>query len=301
MQRGFWGRIEWPTVALLLVTYAIWFGFALNGENLNPLIWIAGVAIVSALYWSLVHEIVHGHPTPNRLVNLALVYVPIGWVYALGRFRDGHLEHHATGALTDPFDDPESWYLARRDWRKLPAPARTLMTVNNTLAGRLTIGPAITIWRMIAGDIALLLKPGPHRGEVAIAWALHVPGILLLVAVLSRWSEVPLWQYAAAAYIGVSILLIRTFLEHQAAEDRSERTVIIEDGGPLAFLFLFNNLHVVHHTRPGLAWYRIPGFYRRHRANFIRRNNGYVYRSYGEIFRKYLFKAKEPVAHPFVV
>ncbi|MCG6857946.1 MAG: fatty acid desaturase [Salaquimonas sp.] len=301
MTRGLWGQIEWPTIALLAVCYALWFAFALAGENLNPLLWIGAVAVLSALYWSLVHEIVHGHPTKNRLFNLALTYVPIGWVYALGRFRDGHLEHHATGALTDPFDDPESWYLALRDWKDLSDPTRVLLTVNNTLAGRLVIGPAITIWRMIAGDVALMLRPGTARREVAIAWALHVPGVVLLALALSRWSSVPVWQFAVAAYCGVSILLIRTFLEHQAAEDKGERTVIIEDNGPLAFLFLFNNLHVVHHTRPGLAWYRIPGFYRRHRASFIRRNNGYVYRSYAEIFRRYFFRAKEPVAHPFVV
>ncbi|MCB1463905.1 MAG: fatty acid desaturase [Nitratireductor sp.] len=304
MTKDFFARIEWPTIALVVATYAIWFAFALAGEGLNPLLWIAGVAIATVLYWSLVHEIVHGHPTQNTLLNHALVYVPIGWVYALGRFRDGHLQHHATGELTDPFDDPESWYLAQRDWKDLPSPIRMLMTVNNTLAGRLTVGPAITIWRMIAGDLSLMLKPGAasrsRRGSVALAWAIHVPGVVLLVLALSHWSTVPAWQYFAAAYCGVAILLIRTFLEHQASGDAEERTVIIEDRGPLAFLFLFNNFHVVHHTRPCLAWYRIPGFYRRHRANFIRRNNGYVYRSYADIFRLYFFKPKEPVAHPFV-
>jgi fatty acid desaturase len=108
------------------------------------------------------------------------------------------------------------------------------------------------------------------------------------------------WEFAAAAYVGVSLILIRTFLEHQASEKEGERTVIIEDFGPLAFLFLYNNLHVVHHTRPGLAWYRLPSFYRRHRAQFIKRNNGYVYPSYWAIFRKYFLTRKEPVPHPFV-
>lgn len=300
MLKGFLRRTEWPTVCLVVACYAIWFSLALSGEGLPPVIWIALTATVSALYWSLVHEIVHGHPTPNRLANHAMVYLPIGWVYALGRFRDGHLAHHATGALTDPFDDPESWYLARRQWKELAAPLKALLAVNNTLAGRLTIGPAITIYRMIAGDLALLLKPGPERASVLRAWAIHLPGVFALVLVLSRFSAVPAWQFAAAAYGGVSILLIRTFLEHQASENAGERTVIIEDRGLLAFLFLFNNLHIVHHTRPGLAWYRIPGFYRHHRDAFIRRNGGYVYRSYGEVFRRHFLRPKEPVPHPFV-
>jgi fatty acid desaturase len=293
-------RVEWPTVLLIAACYACWFALALLGGGLNPAIWIAGVALLSALYWSLVHEIVHGHPTPNRLVNFALVYVPIGWVYALGRFSDGHLTHHATGELTDPFDDPESWYLAQRDWKDLSVAGRLFLTVNNTLAGRMLIGPIVTLWRMIAGDIALMLRGGESGRSVALAWAIHLPGVVLLAAFLARYSPVPAWQFAAAAYFAISILLIRTFLEHQASEDAGERTVIIEDRGPLAFLFLFNNLHVVHHTRPGLAWYRLPDFYRRHRENFIRRNRGYVYRSYAQVFRRHFLRPKEPVAHPYV-
>lgn len=285
---------------LVGLCYAAWFTLALAGAALHPALWIGLTAIVTVLYWSLVHEIVHGHPTSSRLVNYALVAIPVGWVYALGRFRDGHLAHHATGELTDPFDDPESWYLAQRHWRQLPAAARALLTANNTLAGRLTIGPAITLWRMIAGDLALIARSGPQRGDVVRAWAIHLPLVAALALFLARFSAVPAWQFVAAAYCGVSILLIRTFLEHQAAEDAGRRTVIIEDRGPLAFLFLFNNLHVVHHTRPGLAWYRLPAFYRRHRESFIRRNRGYVYRSYAQVFRRHFLRPKEPVAHPHV-
>lgn len=300
MSTGFLRRIEWPTVMLIGLCYSAWFALALAGGDLPAPVWIGLVAVTSTLYWSLVHEVVHGHPTPSPTLNYALVAIPIGWVYALGRFRDGHLTHHATGELTDPFDDPESWYLAQRDWRQLDALSRALLTVNNTLAGRLAIGPLITLWRMIAGDIALALKPGPQQRPVVLAWAVHLPLAVALAVFLARFSPVPAWQFAAAAYCGVSVLLIRTFLEHQAAEDAGARTVIIEDRGPLAFLFLFNNLHVVHHTRPGLAWYRLPDFYRRHRETFIRRNRGYVYRSYGQVFRRHFLRPKEPVAHPHV-
>ncbi len=300
MSRGWLRRIEWPTVALAVACYGAWFWLAIAGGALSPLLWIALAAIVTALYWSLVHEVVHGHPTPNKWLNYALVYLPLGWIYAIGRFRDGHLEHHASGALTDPFDDTESWYLAQRDWKNLPAPTRALLTVNNTLAGRLTIGVAITCWRMLATDIGVMLRPGPQRRTVAAAWLAHLPAVAVLALFLAEYSPIPWWQFAVAAYAGAAIILIRTFLEHQASESEGERTVIIEDKGLLAFLFLFNNLHCVHHTRPGLAWYRLPGFYRRHRAQFIRRNNGYVYSSYWQVFRRHFFIPKEPVAHPYV-
>ena len=60
--------------------------------------------------------------------------------------------------------------------------------------------------------------------------------------------------------------MIRTYLEHQAAEETEARTVIVERGGPFALLFLNNNLHAVHHERPSVPWYRIPAIYRAERA-----------------------------------
>ncbi|MEZ5871716.1 MAG: fatty acid desaturase [Nitratireductor sp.] len=301
MKKGFFNSVEWPTVLLIGFVYVAWLVLALRGEHLNPLLWISLVALLTTLYWSIVHEVVHCHPTRNAFVNYTLVYLPLGWVYALGRFGDGHLQHHATGDLTDPFDDPESWYLAQRDWNSLSPLSKGLLTINNTLAGRMIIGPIITLWRMVAGDAMLIRKGGQAGRRVAIAWLIHVPALLLLAGLLIHYSHVPAWQFVAAAYLGISVLLIRTFLEHQASASQGARTVLIEDNGILAFLFLYNNLHIVHHTRPGLAWYRLPGFYKRHRANFHRRNNGYVYASYWEIFRRYFLVAKEPVAHPTVI
>jgi fatty acid desaturase len=293
-------KVEWPTVALIAACYAAWFSLVAFGDGLNPVLWIAATGIVTALYWSIVHEVVHGHPTKNRLVNHALVWLPLGWVYAHGRFRDGHLEHHSTGALTDPFDDPETWYLAQREWAGTGALGRAILTFNNTLSGRMLIGPLIVFWRMVRGDGAAVLRGGEVGRRVARDWLLHVPAVAVLALVVGAITDVHFWQFAVAAYLGVSLILIRTFLEHQASANEGERTVIIEDYGPLAFLFLYNNLHIVHHTRPGLAWYLLPSFYRRHRAQFIKRNNGYVYPSYWAIFRKFFFVPKEPVPHPHV-
>lgn len=91
---------------------------------------------------------------------------------------------------------------------------------------------------------------------------------------------------------------IRTFLEHRAHETAQGRTVVIEDTGPLAFLFLNNNLHIVHHMHPGVPWYALPRLYRARRAEFLAANDGYFYRNYLQIFRNYLLRAKDPVPHP---
>ncbi len=94
------------------------------------------------------------------------------------------------------------------------------------------------------------------------------------------------------------ILKIRTYLEHRAHEAFRARTVIIEDKGLLSLLFLNNNLHVVHHCHPALPWYKLPDLYAAKGEHYRRRNESYVYRSYADIFRQFLFKAKDPVPHP---
>ena len=80
----------------------------------------------------------------------------------------------------------------------------------------------------------------------------------------------PLGQYLLlVAYPAISLSLVRSFCEHQAAADLGERTVIVEAAPVWSLLFLNNNLHVAHHTRPSLAWYRLPAYYRAERAALI--------------------------------
>jgi fatty acid desaturase len=47
-----------------------------------------------------------------------------------------------------------------------------------------------------------------------------------------------------------------------------------------------------------VPWYRLPATYRANRDHYLRRNEGYLYRSYAEIFARYLLRAKDPVPHP---
>lgn len=287
---------EWPTLALLAACYAGWAlaVFWLPAVSLWLAIPMAGWTI--AQHSSLQHEMIHGHPFRNRALNEALVFPALTLVIPYRRFRDSHLAHHQDAILTDPYDDPESNYLAERDWASLPRWLRAVLRANNTLAGRLLIGPVvgqafwvITEWRQA--------RAGDRR--VIEGWLWHVPALALALAFVLA-SPMSVWAYLAAAYVGVSLLKIRTFLEHQAHEKARGRTVIIEDGGPLALLFLNNNLHVVHHMHPRVPWYRLPKLYRANRARYLGVNEGYRYGSYAEIFARYLFSAKDPVPHPLL-
>jgi fatty acid desaturase len=288
--------IECPTLLVLLGTYGFWALGTTAAYALSPALGILLTGIAIAQFSSLQHEILHGHPFPSRRVNEALAFPAFTLTVPFGRFRDTHLAHHHDPILTDPYDDPESNYLDPVVWAGLPTLTKALFKFNNTLLGRVTLGPILGNFLWLASEWRLIRKgePGLRRD-----WALHLAG--LVPVVLWLWAAaMPWWAYLLAAWIGHGLLKIRTYLEHRAHEAARARTVVVEDRGPLALLFLNNNLHVVHHMHPNVAWYRLPGVYAANRDHYLRRNDGYVYRSYLDIFRAHLFRAKDPVPHPLM-
>lgn len=286
---------EWPTLILFVVTYGLWAAGTTVLWQISPILAVLVTGIAIAQLSSLAHEVLHGHPFRSQLLSEALVFPATGLVIPYFRFKDTHLQHHNDVALTDPYDDPESNYLDPAVWARLPRLARLILRVNNTLAGRILIGPLVGTTVFLAQELRLTLK-GDRR--VMLAWALHLPGLALVIGWLVAVGLMPIWAYVLAAYLGMALLKIRTFLEHRAHEAARARTVIIESRGPLSLLFLNNNFHVVHHMHPAVPWYKLPAMYAARKAHYQRRNEAYVYRNYAEIIRRYLFKAKDPVPHP---
>ena len=288
--------VEWPTLAVLAGCYAAW-GLCLFGlAGVHPALAMLALVPVLALHSSLSHEALHGHPTRHPVVNAALLFPCLGLFIPYLRFKAQHLEHHRDSILTDPYDDPESNFLDPKVWARLPGWFRALLRFNNTLLGRIVIGPVLGQIAFVQGDWRLI-----RAGDRAVlaAWALHLVAVLPVLWLVTL-SPVPLWAYLLACYGALAVLKIRTFLEHRAHERARGRTVVIEDRGILAFLFLNNNFHVVHHMHPKAPWYELPGLYARNRAHYLRRNEGYRYRSYGEVFRAHFLRAKDPVPHPFL-
>lgn len=289
-------RLEWPTMLLLLVTYGLWVAATTVIYSWVPPLAIVLTGVAVAQFSSLQHEALHGHPFRNRLLNEALVFPPLALTVPFGRFRDTHLAHHHDPVLTDPYDDPESNFLDPVAWARLSRPLQTLLRANNTLLGRIVLGPIVgnALWLLSEARLILSGEPGVRRD-----WALHLVGLALVVAWLTP-AAMPWWAYLIAAYIGHGLLKIRTFLEHRAHPAPRARTVVIEDRGPLALLFLNNNLHVVHHCHPTVPWYRLPALYAANRDHYLGRNEGYAYPSYAAIFRSYMLAAKDPVPHPLM-
>ncbi|MEM7242300.1 MAG: fatty acid desaturase [Pseudomonadota bacterium] len=286
---------EWPTLGLLALVYICFALILINAGQFGLLISIALLTPLVTLHSSLQHELIHTIEQRHPMLAQILVFPAVGLFIPYLRFRDQHLAHHRNENLTDPIDDPESFYLAPEIWRELPAWKQMVLRFNNTLIGRILIGPIVGQLTFMAGDWCLWRKKGDRAA--LIAWAVHIPAVALVVWYVGL-SSLPFWAYFIAAYLGLSILKIRTYLEHRAEKQANGRSVIIEDRGILAFLFLNNNYHAAHHAHPSVRWYHLPRLFTMNRKKFLGQNRGYYFRNYKEILQTYLFHAKEPVEHP---
>jgi fatty acid desaturase len=288
--------IEWPTIAVMALVYLVlgsivWFHASLPWWVILPI-----GAYFGGVHSSLQHEVLHGHPTRSSLVNEALVFLtPTFWL-PYQRYKDTHLQHHNNENLTDPEKDPESFYLLPDGWALLPGIKRVLFQFNQTLGGRMLVGPAVGIIRFWSADLLGIARGDIHKTK---AWGVFLLSCILTLAYVI-WCGMPVWQYLLLiAYPGISLALVRSYCEHQASEQIDHRTIIVECSPFWSFLFLNNNLHLPHHERPALAWYKLPGYYRSERDKMIAQNNGYVM-SYARMFQRYFFSAKEPIAYPNV-
>lgn len=289
------GRVEWPTVLLIAATYTLWVAAGYWLWPAYPALALVVMGILVALHSSLVHECLHGHPTRNGTLNELLVALPLGLVWPYRRFKKLHLQHHGDERLTDPFDDPESYYKSVWAHETMPRWFKAVLRINNTLAGRVVLNPILGSFGLIAMDIRSALKGDRH---VINAWACHFGGAAVVIAIVHFAFSMPLWLYVLVpCWIGQSIIAIRTYAEHQWHELPEGRTIIVERS-PLAFLFLNNNLHLVHHKLPTAPWYRLPHLFAERRAEWIALNNGYWFPNYWALAKAHLIKAKEPVVHP---
>jgi fatty acid desaturase len=283
-------------VALAALIYAGWAALTYCHDALPA--WLVAVLGAWLIAWhsSLQHEIVHCHPTRWKRVNDALGFAPLSLWLPYARFPMTHLVHHRDEALTDPLDDPESFYLTPAQWRRLAPATRALVRAQTTLLGRLVIGPAWTIVRFLAGEARAIAAGDPVRARI---WAVHLVGVAAILFWLIAICEMSVAFYGAAlVYPGTALLLVRSFAEHRAARDVRQRIAIVENAWILGPLFLFNNLHAAHHERPDLAWYELPRWYRANRERLIGANGGLVYDGYAEVARRFLLTPHDTPIHP---
>lgn len=277
--------MEWPTIGVAMAIGAGFSGVLLGHRHLPVPITLALLAVLGAWYGSLQHEVIHGHPTPWRWVNVAFAMAPLGLFITFGRYRTSHLQHHRDVTLTDPLHDPESYYVSEEEWSRCGSVHRWFLHARRTLAGRMAFGPAVTLWRTVR-DIA-----HPASGRDALRSLRSVAGVAAVLSVV-RATGLPLWQYVVGAgYLAQSLSLVRSFAEHRSVPDGAP-TAIVHGGWFWRTLFLNNNLHLTHHRRPAVSWYRLPAVHREMglEAEAEAEAGAGVYRGYGQIMRRHLFR-----------
>jgi fatty acid desaturase len=282
---------EMPTLILALIIHGGWLALTWWHALLGP--WALAVAGGWVIAWhgSLQHETIHGHPTPHHWLNTLIGGVPLALWLPYAIYRRTHLAHHDSPAITDPFDDPESRYLTGRAHRG----AILLGGLEASLLGRLLIGPLLIVGRFLGNE---MLRVRRQPAATARDWIVHLCAVAAILSWLRLCGISPGRYLLLFVYPGTALTLLRSFAEHRAGREPDHRVAIVEDRGPLALLFLNNNLHATHHRAPGLSWYELPDFHRRHRAAIVAGNGGLLYRNFAEVARRYLLRPHDALVHP---
>ena len=286
--------IEWPTILLALGIHAGWALATWFHDRLPIWLLIPAGGWFVAWHGSLQHETIHGHPTRHPGLNALIGSLPMSLWLPYRCYRREHLTHHQVEIVTHPSLDPEARYLAPPS-NFADRVRIALAHVQATLPGRMVLGPPLVVATFLLGELRrLLVSPQATVRD----WGPHLAGVAIVVLWLAA-CRFPLAPYLATfVYPGMALTLLRSFAEHRAARIPEHRVAIVEGGGPLALLYLNNNLHAVHHRSPGLAWFRLPAFYRHHRAEILAGNGGLLYRSYGDVVRRFWRRPHDMVIHP---
>jgi fatty acid desaturase len=269
----------------------IWFGARLPWWVIMPV-----GAYLIAWHFSLQHEAIHSFRGVPAWLRFAVVFPPLGLWFPYPLYRKSHTTHHRDVNLTVPGVDTESYYVRQADWARMGPIKRRVLLINQTMAGRLLIGPLLRLATLVSRETSRVRQGDyshlPH-------WAIHAVALGLLFWFISGVCGFPWWQYCLlVAYPGFSLGLLRAFTEHRAADDSQERTASVESNALFGMLYLYNNLHVAHHLKPTMPWYEIPRFYRENSAALLEGNGHFVYRGYAVLARRYLLAPVFSPVHP---
>lgn len=291
-------QFDGPTWLAALAIYAAWFLLIWYHAAIPWWLIIPIGAYIIAWQFSLQHEAIHSFRGVPAWLRLAIVFPPLGLWFPFPLYRKSHSIHHRDNYLTVPGEDTESYYVRKAEWERAGPVARALLIVNQTLVGRLLIGPFLRLWKLATREVGRV-----RRGDRSHVphWGVHAVAVAGLFWFVSGVCSMPVWQYVLlVAYPGMSLGLLRAFTEHRAASEPGQRTAAVESNPVFGLLFLYNNLHVVHHLKPTMPWYEIPRYYRENRAKLLEGNNDFVFHGYGEIASKYLFRPVFHPSHPFL-
>lgn len=287
---------EGPTLMVAAAIYGGWLLLLASHEYVPW--WITAPLAGYVVQWhsSLQHEAIHGMRGIPKWLRRALVCPPIGVWHPFELYRRSHSQHHRNRHITYPGEDPESYYSKAEDWKERGDLWRWLLTVNQTFLGRLIIGPFLQTPRLFAEEVGKMIA-----GDTANAgiWFRHCIGLALMLLLVTRVFEMSVLSYLVEfIYSGFVFGMMRSFTEHRWDDRPSRRTAVVESNWVFGLLFLWNNLHAVHHLFPTVSWWKLPRVWRQHRERIQAHNGGFVFRGYGEIARRWLTTPNFIPIHP---
>lgn len=287
---------EGPTLLVATAIYVSWLLLLASHEHVPW--WITAPLAGYVVQWhsSLQHEAIHGMRGIPKWLRRALVWAPIGVWCPFELYRRSHSQHHRNRHITYPGKDTESCYDKEEIWNRHSELWRMILTVNQTFSGRLLIGPFLRAPRLFIEEAGKAIA-----GDTANAgiWFRHAIGLAAMLLLVTRVFEMSISSYLVEfAYSGLVFGMMRSFIEHRWRERPSERTAVVESNWVFGLLFLWNNLHAVHHLFPTLSWWKLPRVWRRHRERIEAHNGGFVFKGYGEIAQRWLVTPSFIPIHP---
>jgi len=279
--------LDLRTVGIAVITLG---GFALWSLYFTTLpLWLAAPlgSILVTWYGSLQHETIHGHPTPSRHINAAIGCLPLSLWIPYPIYRESHIRHHrhSRRRLTEVGHDPESFYLPPGQLTRVGRLQRLILCANCTLAGRLTLGPAISVALFWVQEARRASSNRRHRR----IWLGHALGTAAVLVWVMGVCHIPFLVYVLLVlYPSASLTHLRSFAEHRANDQSHLRTNVVEAHPFWAMIFLNNNLHVAHHAYPHVPWYHLPRVWRNMKgAGSVA---GRIFNGYGEVAAHFLFR-----------
>ena len=117
-----WIRRAGPTWMVVASVYLAWGLLTWFHGDLPWWLVLPAGAVVIAWHGSLQHEAVHGQLAPWRWLNDAVALPPLALWMPFPIYRSTHRAHHDFEILTDPWRDPESFYVDQSTWGRLSPP-----------------------------------------------------------------------------------------------------------------------------------------------------------------------------------
>ena len=304
--RGRATRTEWPSVAIGVLILTLFVALTAEHRHLPTAVVVGGFAWTSAWWSSFQHELLHGHPFRNQRLNDAIGRITFDLWLPYTLYKASHLKHHRNELLTDPFEDPESYYRPTSQWSGSTRLFRIFLWINRTLLGRLFLGPWLSVARFLRVESG---RVGRGDEDARMVWVAHVAAVAGTGLWVVGVCRVPTWQYLlGASWLATSLILLRSFVEHRWLPDGSSRTAVVLAEWPLALLYLNNNLHHAHHARPSVPWYELPRLAASLDSAEVASASAGCYRGYREVARRFLVRPfcvpvhpSEPLGHSMIV